>query len=79
MITDLDAALIDWLESHHIRAKDVTAWSGESSAGDLTKVTITFHVSGVDFIPEPVRQVMEWIKTSDAAKEGVAPPSDPQL
>lgn len=56
MVTDLDQAVMDWLETHHIRAKDVHTWSGTGTArrgdlADLTQLTITLYVSGVDEIP----------------------------
>jgi hypothetical protein len=62
MTTYLDQAVTDWLETHHIRAKDVKYWSGTSSINDLTELTITFHVSGVDEIepaPAPVETAFD--------------------
>jgi hypothetical protein len=56
MVTEIDQAVMDWLETHHIRAKDVRSWSGCGTArrgdlADLTQLTITLYVSGVDDIP----------------------------
>lgn len=51
MVTEIDQAVMDWLETHHIRAKDVRAWSGVSRIGDISTVTLEVYISGVDEIP----------------------------
>jgi hypothetical protein len=50
MVTELDEALMAWLEGHHIRPKDVRAWGTEGRASDLTILTLEVIVSGVDEI-----------------------------
>jgi hypothetical protein len=47
-VDDMSQAVIDWLEKHHIRGKDVYAWSGAGQDGDISTMTISFYVSGVD-------------------------------
>ena len=48
MVTELDEALMAWLEGHHIRAKDVRAWGTEGRANEVTILTLEVIVSGVD-------------------------------
>jgi hypothetical protein len=50
MVTELDEALMAWLEGHHIRAKDVRAWGTEGRASEVTILTLEVIVSGVDEI-----------------------------
>lgn len=53
MVTEIDQALERWLATHHIQARDVKSWSGMGEVHDMTELTITFYVSGVDEIPVP--------------------------
>lgn len=48
--TELDQAVIAWLDTHHVRGKDVFAWSGTGQGGEVTTMTISFYVSGVDTV-----------------------------
>jgi len=50
MVTELDEALMVWLEGHHIRPKDVRAWGTEAKVNDVTILTLEVIVSGVDEI-----------------------------
>lgn len=45
--TDMDGAVAQWLDNHHVRAKDVYAWSAAGQIDEVTTMTISFYVSDV--------------------------------
>lgn len=77
MITEIDQAVMNWLETHHIRAKDVRAYTADGRVSDRSVITLEVFVSGVDEIPASggiVRGKASIV--GESGPEEIVPPGD---
>jgi hypothetical protein len=60
--SEVDRVVTDWLESHHIVAKDVRAYVIDRRVGEIEVMTLEVITSGVDEIPQGTADTLDRVR-----------------